>query len=670
MEPRDISVLSSLPTPDLDPVHFGLSATGIAALADEHLHRAQTLLDEIRALVDAPDEALTNEATLGAFDRVALETALAGGLANLMEEAHPDAGVREAARSCRPKLVAFHTEMMLDERLAQVVRRFAGQPTAQRLEGTWRRFLADLLREFRRNGLELEPEQQAELRELNDSISRLEQQFAMNLSEATAAIRVRPEQLRGLPEAYLQQHPPGEDGLVGLTTDYPDYFPVLTYAEDRSVARRLNRLFDSRAADKNVDILSRVLELRQRKASLLGYATWADYQLEPKMAKTQAAVRDFLREAANAVRDPARSEYAEFQVERVRLVGAADDDPIPVYDRLFLEQKLRSSKYGFDARRLSEYFPVAAVVDGVLALVASLFSIEFVEPEVADRWHPDVRVLELRRQQEPVGRLYLDLFPRPNKYKHAAMFEIRPGKRLDQDRYLMPIAALVCNFPKPGTAPALLNLEDVVTLFHELGHALHHLLTREELASYAGTNTAHDFVETPSQMFEEWAFQRESVDRFARHYTTNERVPDDLFSAMKRSRAFGRALATERQIALATLDFEYHTRRPPFDTDEVMRTVMEGTQSFVYQPGTHFQATFGHLMGYDAGYYGYQWALAIARDVLTRFEDEGFTNPATAAQWLDAVLSRGAGADERQLVESFLGRPTNLEAYAGYLRGE
>ena len=669
MDPTDLSHATSLPTADVDPVVVGLTPDGIGALTDEHLARARALLDELRALSEAPEAALTRDRTLGVFDQVGLETALAGGMAALMEEVHPDAAVRSAARACRPKLVTFRTEMMLDERLARVVRRFSERDVARGLDGTWKRLLDDLLREFRRNGLELPADQQAELRDLNDAISRLEQQFAMNLSEATETIWVRPEQLRGLPDAFLQQHPPNDEDLVALTTDYPDYFPVLTYAEDRSVARRLNALFDNRASEKNVRVLEQVLELRQRKARLLGYGTWADYQLEPKMAKRPSAVRRFLSDAAQAVREPARREYVEFQVERERLLGAATDDPIPTYDRLYLEQRLRASRFGFDGKRLSEYFPVERVVAGVFEIVSRLFAVEFHELDTAARWHEDVRVLDVFRGDSRVGRLYLDLYPRANKYKHAAMFEVRPGKRLDADTYLSPVAVLVCNFPRPGGAPALLNLEDVVTFFHELGHGLHHLLSREGLASYSGTNTAHDFVEAPSQMFEEWAFQRESLDQFARHYVTGERVPDDLYEAMKRSRALGRALATERQLALAALDFEYHTRRLPFDTDQVMNEVMAANQSFVYQRGTHFQGTFGHLMGYDAGYYGYQWALAIARDMLTRFEREGFMNQATAQSWLEKVLSRGAGADENELVRDFLGRETNLDAYAEYLGG-
>lgn len=669
MDPTDLSDLAALASPHADPAAFGLSPGGITALAEAHLGRARARLDAVRSLVERPEAELTYAATLGALDEVALETALAGGFAGLMEEVHPDAAVRGAARDCRPRLVAFYTELMLDATLAAVVRRFAQTPAAQGLSGTRKRQLDDLLSEFRRNGLELPPAGQAKLRELNDAISRLEQQFSMNLSEATAIVKVRPEQLRGLSDAFLQQHPVDGEGSVTLSTDYPDYFPVLTHAEDRSLARQLNELFDNRAADKNLDVLAQVLALRQAKAELLGYPTWAHYQLEPKMAKHPDVVRRFLADAAAAVKDPARREYDEFQRLRAQVLGVPADAPIPVYDRLYLEQKLRAQKYGFDANRMSEYFPVASVVHGVLSIVERLFDIEFREVDGAPRWHDDVSVKDVVQAGTLVGRLYLDLYPRPNKYKHAAMFEIRPGKLLADGTYLTPMTALVCNFPRPGAGPALLTLEEVTTFFHELGHALHHLLTREELASYAGTNTARDFVETPSQMFEEWAFERASLDVFARHHVSGAPVPEELFLAMRRSRAFGRALATERQIALATLDFEYHTRRPPFDTDAVLAEVMASTQSFVYLPNTHFQATFGHLMGYDAGYYGYQWALAIARDVLTRFAAEGFMNPVTAADWLRTVLSRGAGASENDLIRDFLGRETNLDAYAGFLRG-
>ncbi|HQB46136.1 MAG TPA: M3 family metallopeptidase, partial [Polyangiaceae bacterium] len=282
----------------------------------------------------------------------------------------------------------------------------------------------------------------------------------------------------------------------------------------------------------------------------------------------------------------------------------------------------------------------------------------------------DVKAYDVVDHERTIGRIYLDLYPREGKYKHAAMFEIRPGKDLGNGRYLSPIAALVCNFPKPGQSPALMTHNEVTTFFHEFGHVLHHILTRQPLASYAGTNTARDFVETPSQMFEEWAFRREILDTFAKHHQTGKPIPDSLFNALIRSRAFGRALHTQRQVSLASLDLAYHSRPTPMETDRVFAEVMAKTQKFAYLPNTHFQATFGHLMGYDAGYYSYQWALVIALDALTRFEKEGYTNAKVAGEWRRTVLEQGAGDDENKLVERFLGRPHSLEAYGRYLRAQ
>jgi thimet oligopeptidase len=299
-----------------------------------------------------------------------------------------------------------------------------------------------------------------------------------------------------------------------------------------------------------------------------------------------------------------------------------------------------------------------------------MYELKFEENKTAKRWHDDVRALDVKNADGSyLGRIYLDLYPRDGKFKHAAMFEIRPGGAGPKG-YITPISALVCNFPKPGNTPALMSHSDVTTMFHEFGHALHHVLTKQELVSYSGTNTARDFVEAPSQMLEEWTFQRDTLDLFAKHHETGAKIPAPLFEAMQKARAFGRAVSTERQISLATLDFEYHVRVDKFDTDQVMADVMKRTQSFAYQPGTHFQATFAHLMGYDAGYYGYQWALSLARDVLTRFEKEGYLNPKVAGEWRKAILEQGAGEDERALVKKFLGREPNLDAYGRYLGGK
>ncbi len=664
----DASSAPDFAAPNLDPVEVAMTPEGVVALCDARLTKAGAIRDGIKGLAGKSNEALTYGTTLGQVDDLTFEISLAAGFSELMAQGHPDEKVREAALGCRPKVESFHTDLMLDAAFAGVIRQYASK--GDKLEGTRKRLLDDLLREFRRNGLELAAEQQGQLRELNEELTQLEQQFAVNLSDAVGELKVKPNQLKGLSDDFKKGHLPGEDGLVTLTTNYPDYFPIVTDAEDRTVARDLTRLFHNRAADKNLTILDEVLTLREKKAKLLGYETWADYAIEPRMAKTKEAVSAFLADAANTVKGPAQGELKEFRAKYVELGGDAKK-PIPNYDRMYLEQKLRQEKYNFDAQELSKYFEVTSVTDGLLGIVSRIYGVDVKENGELPRWHEDVRVFELSDKGKSLGRIYLDLYPRDGKYKHAAMFDIRVGKRQADGTYVRPMAALLCNFPKTtAEVPGLLTHDQVTTFFHEFGHALHHVLTQEELASYAGTNTVRDFVEAPSQMFEEWAFRRETLDLFAKHHESGEKIPKELFEALSRSRAFGRALSTERQISLASLDFEYHSRKRPFDTDKVMLEVMQKTQSFGTLPDTHFQGTFGHLMGYDAGYYGYQWALAIARDVLTRFDKEGYLDEAVAKSWRESVLEKGGGADEVELVTEFLGRKPDLKAYGRFLSGK
>lgn len=651
------------PAVALDPMAVGFDADAVGGLCERQMVRAQDNLSAIKWLAGVDEPSWEN--TLGAIDDIAYEVGLGIGLSELMSVGHPDEGVRTAAKACRPRVEAFYTEMMLDAQLAAAVERYAD--TSPQLTGTRKRLLDELRRDFKRNGLSLPAQGQATLRKLNEEITELEQSFDTNLSDAIGSIEVTPAQLAGTPQSFRDAHPPGENGKVKLTTDYPDYFPVLTYAQDRSIAKALNFQFENRAADKNVAILERVLVLRQQKAELLGYGTWADFVLETRMAKSAKAVQDFLAGVADTVQAPAETEYAMYAQAYASLGGPAVK-AIPNYERPYLTQQLKIRHYDFDDKKLSEYFEVGAVTQGVLDIVGRLYGLQFVERPQAATWHEDVRTLDVIDDGQVIAHVYLDLYPREGKYKHAAMFGLRDGKRLSDGSYVRPISTLMCNFPRTtDAAPGLLTHGQVETFFHEFGHAIHHSLSTEALASFSGTSTARDFVEAPSQMLEEWAWNRQTLDMFARHHESGAAIPDALFESMTRARTFGRALGTQRQLSLAALDMTYHTRRAPLDSDAVRLEVMAQTQRFTYQPGTHFQGTFGHLMGYDAGYYGYQWALALAQDVLTRFTQEGMLNTAVADDFRHKVLAKGAGADEALLIEDFLGRPSNLEAYGRYL---
>lgn len=666
---------------DVDPVVVGLgrstggpgsekdaalARTGIERLCHESIARANAMLDEIRALEKAPETALTWDATVGKLDRVRLALRNAGDFPALMAVSHPDDAVREKAKLCEPKIDKVDTGLWLDASLARIVKRYAAKKEA--LTGARARLLEHTLRDFRRNGLDLDAKGQARLREINEALTKLGLDFDANLSSSHLTLEATPAQLDGLPKEWLLSHPPNKDGKVTITTDYPDYYPVLTYAKDRKLALELYKQFENRAADTNIAVLDKMLALRAERAKLLGYATWADYVLEPRMAKDSKTVATFLEGLRKHLAKKGESELAEFKAAHVKLGGKATDALAPS-DRLYLEDQVKQAKYQLDSKEVSKYFEVRRVKDGLLDITSKLFDIRFRPAPDAPTWHPDVEPMEVTDAQgNLLGRFYFDLYPRDGKYKHAAVFAIRDTTKMPDGTRLMPIAAIECNFPKPGgAAPALMSHQDAVTFFHEFGHVLHHLLSESEYASFSGTTVARDFVESPSQMLEEWAWNKDTLALFARHHNTNAPLPAALHAKMLRSRGFGRALATQRQLYLAALDQAYHTRPLPFDTTKVLAEINDTYTPFKYVEGTHFQASFGHLIGYDAGYYGYQWALSIAQDLFTRFKKEGLLNAKTAADYRASILAPGDSDDAAKLVERFLGRPPSDAAYKSFL---
>lgn len=653
-----------LPT---DPVALGLTADGVTRLCDEALSRAQMEIDRIVALVDADTTLLDWNQTFGTFDDIAHALQEAASVPQLLSMAHPDKAVRDAAALCEPKVSAFASGLLMNDAVAGVLKRAAG--ALQDPDPIHQRFMEETLRDYRRNGLELPLEKRDALRTLNEKITDVGQQFDRNLAETSLSINITPDQLEGLPASYITAHPVDEKGLVRVSTDYPDAVPFLRYAKDRTAARRLYTLSQNRAVDKNLPLLDTLIRLRNEKKDLLGYPTWADYVLEPRMAKTAAVVKSFLEDLHHSLKPKREEEFKAYQDEAATLGLTTEQGAVSASDSAYLEDRICAKKFSLDSQRLSEFFEVRAVEQGIFDIAATLYGISFRPVPHAPTWHEDVRAIDVCNADGSavIGRAYLDLYPREGKYKHAAVFTLRQTMKLVDGSRLLPIASLVCNFPKPGASPALLSHEEVVTFFHEFGHLLHDLLSESPLASFAGTSVARDFVEAPSQMFEEWAWSRITLDRFARHYATQERIPEDLFQAMTAARTFGEAIHTERQLFLAALDQAYHTRAPGFDTTAVMEELYPEFSSFTRIPDTHFQATFGHLIGYDAAYYGYQWALSIAFDLLTRFQAEGLMNRKTADDYRNAILARGGTVEEGKMVERFLGRPANSDAYKHYL---
>jgi thimet oligopeptidase len=652
--------MPSFPFPN-DPIQASLTKESLIKKSDTSL----ALANELRSAIATLDSELTWDNTFGVMDRISFALAETVDIPALFALVHPNADMRETARLYEPLVSAFLTDLYMDSAVYHVLKRAESTLTA--INDEQKKLIQDILRDYRRNGLDLPSKKQGELKKLNEELTGLAQIFEKNIAESTVSIRVTPDQLSGLPDSFIASHLPDADNLVTITSDPPDIVPFLRYANDRTLALELFIKNENRSKEKNLPILDRVIDLRRKKAKLLGYETWADYVLEDRMAKTPKNAKTFL-DTLHAGLKPIREKEVELIKKTAISYGKPTDEAINDPDSVYYSEKVRNIEYGLDSKVISEYFEIRSVEQGLFEIASSLFDITFRPVPTAPTWHSDARAFDvIDKEQNVFSRFYLDLYPRDDKFKHAAMFTIRSTMQLEDGTRVVPSIALVCNFQKPTeNQPSLLDHGQVTTLFHEFGHCLHLALSRSHLASFSGTRVAQDFVEVPSQLFEEWAWERETLDRFARHYKTGELIPDDLFKAMQEARRFGQGIGTDRQLLYANLDLAYHTRTE-VDTTEILKELFAEYSPFERVPDTYFQTHFGHLMGYDASYYSYQWALSIAKDVFTRFQTTGIMSTDTAQAYLKSILERGGSEDEEKMVESFLGRPSSPSAYLEFL---
>jgi thimet oligopeptidase len=475
------------------------------------------------------------------------------------------------------------------------------------------------------------------------------------------------EQLAGLPESYIEGLKRVErDGreFYRVSLEYPDLHPFMAHAEDASLRKELFLKEQVKGGAENVARLEEAIGVRGEIARRLGYESWAAYVLEPRMAKEPAAVRRFLDDLRTKVDVKAALDRQGLADASMEHRGRREVD---IWDWRFYHNRLLKTKYAVDDFAVAEYFPLDACLQGMYDAFQRLLGVRFDKVE-ASAWHPDVEAFDVYEASggEPFARFYMDLFPRPNTYGHAAAFTLRSGRRRADGSYQRPVSAIVANFTKPGPGrPSLLRHSEVETLWHEFGHILHQVLTRTAFGRFSGTATERDFVEAPSQMLEHWCWERDVLRSFSRHYETGEPLPDALIDGLLAAKNLDSGVMTLRQLFFASLDFAYHTPGFGGDTTAVTRALHEIT-GFPFPEGTHFQSGFGHLFGYDAGYYGYLWSQVFGDDMYTRFEGAGALDEATGLEYRAAVLARGGSVDGSAMVQEFLGREPNN---AAFLRG-
>ncbi|MBW9122222.1 Zn-dependent oligopeptidase [Microbacterium trichothecenolyticum] len=635
----------------LAPLPFPSDAAGWAAFVTERPAERIARVHEI-------DARLTSETGLSTAERLELwndaDIALAEALseAYVVSEAHPDAEVRETAESQVQAAESLSAARLLNRDLWGA---FADAST-EALDADQTRLLTHLLRDFRRGGVELDEADRERARRLVDRDTELSLAFSRNIRDGRREITLPADGLAGMPQDFIDAHPADEAGRVTLSTDYPDLMPIRDYAHDRETRVALVSAYNDLAWPENDAILAELLEVRAERARLLGYPDWADYETETRMIGGGAEIPAFLSRLDDASRAATDAEYPVL-LERLRR-DIPDADVVSIADFWYLLGAIKREQYDVDAQLVRSYFPFDRVVEGVLDVTGRLLDVEYVPVDVP-AWHDDVQSFDVVRGGDRLGRIHLDLHPREGKFSHAACFPLAPGVA----GRVLPEAALLCNFSR-----GLLEHDEVVTFFHEFGHLVHDILGgRQRFARFSGVATEWDFVEAPSQLLEEWAWDAEVLASFSAN-ADGEPIPADLVERMRTADAFGRALEVRRQLGHANVSYHLHVDRP---ADLQAETERLYAVSSPVQPlrGLHPYAGFGHLTGYGACYYTYQWSLVIARDLLSGFAT-GLMDPEAARRYRTEVLERGGSRDARDLVEAFLGRPSSFDAYRRWLAGE
>ena len=624
----------------------------------EGLERARALRPQI-----IESSARTIDEALDRYNQLLTAASASNALAGLMSEVHPEEAIRDAARECEQEVSRFYSDLGLDREMYDAL---AAVPVAE-ADADTRRFHAHTMRDYRRAGVDKSPEIRARLKQIDEELTKLGQQFSKTISEDVRALEITDAtRLAGLPADFIASHPPDADGVIRITTDYPDYNPFMTYADDDELRRELYIAFRSRGDQHNEGVLRDILKLRAEKASLLGFADWADYVTADKMIKTGTHAAEFIEKIWKLAAPRADEDYKEL----LRQLQATDPKATVVADwqKTWLENRVKKERYEVDASVVRQYFPYERVLAGLLEITSEIFDIRYEAVDDAPPWHRSVLVYDVMRAGERLGRIYLDMHPREGKYKHAAQFPLKDGVRGVQ----LPEGVLVCNFPRPTKGdPALLEHDDVVTMFHEFGHLMHHVLGgHQRWITQSGVATEWDFVEAPSQMFEEWAWSYETLARFARHHETGEVIPNELVEKMRRADKFGLGTATVQQIFYAAISLGFH-RADPDQLDQLaeVQRLQKRYTPFAFVPGTRFHASFGHLVGYSAMYYTYQWSLVIAKDLLTPFTEASLMATDVTFAYRDKVLVPGGSRDAAELVRDFLGREYDFAAYERFLVG-
>jgi thimet oligopeptidase len=575
----------------------------------------------------------------------------------LLSNVHPDKAARDAAEPCLQKFTTLSTELFQDEKLFKRVQ--AAQPK----EPHQKKLKKDLIEGFEDSGVALPPDKRARAKEIFDKLEELRQAYDRNVRDDPTRVKFTPAEMEGMPESYLKAHEKTKDadGNYVLTLKYPSYVPFLTNAKNGEARRRYYLAKLNEGGKGNLDILYEIFKLRQELAGLYGLPSFADYSLRRKMVGTPETVNKFLGDVKAAVTDLEKKEIEELRAEKARELGQPlEKVKLERWDVSYYQEKVRKSRFDIDQEKLRKYFPTDKSMEYTMLVAQTLYGVKFQERKVPV-WHPDVRYFDVLDAASGrfISGFYLDLFPREGKYNHAAAFPVRGVSKLASRT---PISALVTNFNREG-----LDHNELETMMHEFGHVLHGVLSQADYNPQAGTSVKVDFVEAPSQMFEEWARRKESLQLFEKVCPECPHLTDDQIARLDAARKYGQGIRYARQWLYAKFDMELSTNpQPPL----AVWKNLESATPLGYVEGTMFPASFSHIASnYAAGYYGYMWSEVLALDMLSPFKGH-MLDPKVGIRYRDTILAQGGQQEEAAMVRQFLGRAPSNEAFFAEITGK
>jgi thimet oligopeptidase len=606
--------------------------------------------------------------TVGSLDDIGYQIGLTANRLSLIKETSPDALLRDAATEAVKELEEWTVGLDYREDVYKVLKAYADQQP--KLKGEDAKLLYETMRDYRRAGLDLPKAQRDEVERMRKELSSLAIDFESNVTKAEKAVKFTKAELEGLPDDFLDRIKTGSDEYTVMANVTVQYLTVEENAKREQTRQRLLVEHDNLARKDNIPLLEKILPLRDDIAKKLGYKSWADYQTEVKMVKNAATAIDFLERLNTGLQPKFDAELAAYREIKVRETGDPNAQ-VRIWDWRYFSNQLKKEKYTVDAEQLRVYFPYQRVLEGMFNIYQSIFGLKFQRIDPPYKWVSDLQFFAVSDSKtgEPLGFFYLDMFPREGKYNHFAEFGLIDGKLLEDGRYQRPVCALICNFPSPGRdKPSLLAHSDVETLFHEFGHAMHTILTRAKFSRFSGSNVPRDFVEAPSQMLENWVWDKRVLDSFAADYRDpTKKIPAEILAKLKESRLATEGTRYRRQLSFGLTDLRLHTEIHDNNAAEAL-PLSNKILSEVFlplAPETAFVAYFGHLMGYDAGYYGYAWADAIAADMATVFEKapNGYFDQAAGRRLRTEIYEPGDSRDVNISIEKFLGRKRSIDPF-------